>query len=463
VSRHAGPLIHRPLPQAVAILAVPVLVEQLLNLSVGLFDTYLTGRYLPADYLAAIGLMSYLLWGISSILGGVSIGTTAVVSRLAGANRLVTANRAANQSLGIAFVVGLGLWLILARLGPALVASLQLRGVAGQAAEEYLRWMLPILPLMAIGQVGMAAWRGLGNTLTGLGIMLIVNVVNVLVSVALVTGWGGLPVWGWQGLVVGTATGYAVSGLLVLGLWGIGHSRLRLQVGWLWPRRRWMARIFSVGLPAGMDMFATVACHLWFLGIINALGTLAAAAHAVAVRVESLAYTPCTAFQAAAATLAGQSLGARQPQRGLRAVGLTCLAAVVTLAAVGLLFAGWAEPLVGLFLSPENRQPLQPAAELLRLVAWFLPMLAVANVLASGLRGAGDARGPLAITFICFLGVRIPLTYLLAPSTDTLWLGLPIACWGWGVLGAWWAMGVDLTLRALLVSWRFAAGPWRRV
>jgi Na+-driven multidrug efflux pump len=179
---------------------------------------------------------------------------------------------------------------------------------------------------MMAEQVGIACLRGAGDTLTGFIAMSVVNVVNVAVSGSLVSGWGPFPQLGWIGLAIGAASGYGVACGLILAILIRGRAGLRLRWSRMRPDRDLIRRILRIGVPAGVDMTAIVLCHLWFLTIVISLGILEAAAHSLAIRIESLAYLPGTAFQVAAATMTGQSLGAGDHRRASRSVMAACMA-----------------------------------------------------------------------------------------------------------------------------------------
>jgi len=160
--------------------------------------------------------------------------------------------------------------------------------------------------------------------------------------------------------------------------------------------------------------------------------------------------------------LAGQFLGRRDPRRATESV-VACLIAMTGLMLVAaLLFYGVPEPLLALFTSERNRPVAIAAAPLLALVAWFLPFFGVALVLNGALRGAGDTRSPLVITLIGFFAVRIPLAYFLAHESVHLpGIATDLPGMGWGVLGAWYAMGIDLLIRSSLIAWCFWRGGWQ--
>jgi Na+-driven multidrug efflux pump len=223
-------------------------------------------------------------------------------------------------------------------------------------------------------------------------------------------------------------------------------------------------RLLRVGLPGGVDVTSVLFCHLWYVSIINAISTEAAAAHGVGVRIDSLAYLPGAAFAVAATTLAGQFLGAGDHRRAVKSVLMALFVGggIMTMAAVWFFFG--ADSLARFFLGAHSGDTADLAADLLRIVAFATPALAIAMILTGALRGAGDTRWPLVVTLIGFLGIRIPLAYYLA--WDTIYvpvLDVTVDGLGGGVVAAWYAMLVETLLRAGLIALRFWHGGWKRV
>ena len=433
-------------------LALPVLAEQLLHALVMLVDVWLTGNLLGENNtpaLAAIGLMAYTMWLLTSIFDFVSSGATALTARFVGASDLRRAQEITNQSI----LVGSGLALtimVVAFLGARwFVSVMQLESEAAHLALRYIYIILPVLPAIMIERVGIACLRGAGRMLTVFWVMAIVNLVNIVVSYSLVVGFGPFAPMGWDGIALGTAAAHFVGGLLVLIMLLIGRSGLHLRIRLLKPDVGQIRRLLRIGIPGGTDTLLIISCHLWFLGLINALGDEAAAAHNVAIRLESLAFLPGAAFSLAATTLAGQFLGAGDFYRARRSVEMACLTACGIMMSVGVLFFFGGRPLADFFLDPQqDAQIARDAANLLRIASYAMLPLALHMVLTGALRGAGDTRWPLLFTLIGFLGVRIPATYLLTAS--------------YGVAGAWWAMLFDISLRCLMVVYRFRHGGWRK-
>ncbi|MCI0360254.1 MAG: MATE family efflux transporter [Planctomycetaceae bacterium] len=456
--------------RAMLVLALPVLAEESLNLLVGYTDFFLAGRFLKGDEpLAAMGLVAYFLWVLPVLFQVVSIGALAVVARMVGGGQRHAAAHATRQALFVGILVAAAVVVLVLAGGRTFVAAMSLRGEAARLAVRYIWIIAPAIPLIMVEQVGTACLRGAGDTYSGMLARIILNLVDMTLSAALVTGLGPLPNLGWDGLAIGSAVGHSIGGAIILarlvrGGGGVSIADLAGErTAWWRYDWRMIRRMLRVGIPGGFDVLSVLICHLIYVGIINRLGTSAQAAHGLGVQIEAMSYLPGSAFQVAAATLAGQALGAADDRRAVRGV-LLCVAsavAIMTLAGLVMYFAG--DALAVLFIGRRTGTAIL-VGQLLRIVALSCPSLAVLMVLSGALRGSGDTAWPLAITFIGLVGVRIPGACLLAWDEVPLpILGLTIPGLGLGVAGAWWAMVADVALRSLLAAGRFAQGGWQRV
>lgn len=493
-------------------LVAPVLAEQFLALLVGTSDRFLTGHYLEATHIAAITSMAYIVWTMHGVFSFIAIGATSMVARFVGAKNHDEARHAMNQSLLIGAAVAAIAVLFWVFGMKTAIGGLQLEPTPTQLAIEYLRIILPSIPMIMLTAVAIACWRGAGDMKIGLVVMSIVNLVNLGLSWALVLGLGPFPELGWKGVAIGTSAGYIIGGLLSLALLIRGRSGLKLQWRLLAPDLSMMRRLLRIGLPGGLDMASVIGCQLWFLALINMLGTLASAAHGVALVIESLAFVPGAAFQMAAMTMTGQYLGANQPHKASRSVWMALAVGGGFMSAMGVLFFLFANQLPWLFLRGSDELARQPreqvqyamrmdegevlaspmlsdasdvleaplqtqiepqqrpeevadeASRLLRIISLAMPFIAGMMILNGGLRGAGDTRWPLAFSLIGLLGVRITLTYWLAFKAFSIpALGIYVAGWSLGVQGAWIAMAVDVMLRATMLGFRFRHDGWKRI
>ncbi len=445
----------------------PVMLEQLLTMLMGFSDKWLTGHFLPGDkYLAAMTLVAYLLGFVPGMFAAVSVSATAMIARFIGAGDVHLAQRVANQALVLGAIIVVLTLALAALFGGSLVAVMGLGGETAQLALQYLTIALIAVPAIMVAQVGIAVLRGAGDMITGMVAMTCQNTVNILVALALVSGWHGLPKLGWSGLAYGAVAGYFTTATIVLAQLARGRFGLKLQWRLMRPDFGLIRRQLRIGIPSAMDILSITGCQFWFLSIVNRLGDLAAAAHGVAITIESIAYMPGIAFEVASTTIVGQSLGARDERRAVRTVrtaAIWCMSLMSLIAAWYYFQAHW---LAEAFLGPGHPEVADQAAILVRIVAFAQPALALLLIMVGSLRGAGDTRVTMVVSFIGLLLVRIPLAHYLAWQTIDLHLpgfDLTIAGCGLGVRGAWYAMVTDLTVRGLLVTIRFWQGGWKRV
>ncbi len=448
-------------------LALPSLAEEMLVLAVTWTDWWLAGRYFQhyGDATkAAMGTMAYVMWLIPCLFATVAIGATAIIARRVGKGEIERASLGANQ----AFLIGTGLAIVLTAalvcFGSEFLSLMQLKGEAHRFAVEYLEVVAVTIPLLAVSQISAACLKGAGDMVSGFLVKGVVVLVNIVVSTMLVTGWGPVEAVGWKGIAMGTACGYTVGGLLLACVMLKGRAGLRLTAGQLSPNRAEIRELVRIGLPGGFEMGALIGCQLLFLAIVNSLGKNSAAAHGLAVQIEACAWLPGAAFQAAAATMAGQFLGAGMPERSTRGT-LSCLLVGMTIMCVsGAAFWLCGDSVASFFTGTRDDATTRLTARLLRLVSFAMPALAIVMILGGGaFRGAGDTLWLFLLTMFGFVLVRVPLAAVLSLE-DLGFIGLAdVKLLGWGVIGAWYAMVADLWIRSVLLVWRFANGKWRIV
>ncbi len=446
-------------------LTLPVLIEQILHVLVGFTDLWLTGNFLPGEaFVAAMTLMIYALWLVGNVFGVVALGSTAMIARFVGARDHEMANRVMNQSILTGMVWALLLMAVALPSAGLFPQVMGLKGTAAAAAERYLTIEFCVLPAVMVERVAIACFRGAGDTVIGLVVMAIVNVINMGCSYALCTGLGPLPELGWTGIALGTAIGHCCGAIILLSLLAGGRAGFRLRLGGMRPDFGLIRRILRIGIPGGIDVILVNICQLIFLRIVLSLGDAPAAAHGVAIQVEALGYMPGGAFQVSAATMAGQYLGARDLVRARYSVIQTCIVAAVVMMLAGVIFYVAATPLAGVFLNGSNKDVVPLAAQLLRIVAYAMAPLAIVLVLVGALRGAGDTRWPLALNLLGVVFFRVPIAYYLTRGE----FFLPLVGWtihgaNLGVVGAWYAMVLDIVIRCILLMLRFRHDAWQRI
>jgi putative MATE family efflux protein len=444
-----------PIWKHVLQLAWPPLVQQLLVLSVTVSDRLLVGRFQHVDAdvqiasQAAQTTTSYITWLLSSFTVLVTVGSSAVVARLIGGGDRDGAIRVVHQSLLLAAALGL-VGGVLGLVGmPYVVRALQHDAEAAAFASAFLQPLLALFVCQMVEAAGIACLVGAGDTKPGLWVLGGVAVVNVPLAWAFFRGVGPFPGLGFVGIAVGTATTHALGAAAVVALLVRGRAGLRLRWELFVPDWAVQRRVLRLSVPAGADSLSIALGQLWFLGIVNRLGPVAGGAHGIALNWESLGYLSGGAFGTAAVAVVGQNLGAGRPDRAARG-GWTAFALGGSfMSLMGAFFFLLAPQMFQLYCPDVDQAPIVAAGvPALRLVAFAMPALASCIIFTSALRGAGDARVPVLITWLGFFVVRIPLAYLLTGA-------------GFGLLGAWLAMVADIAVRGGFFLWRFASGRWR--
>lgn len=440
-------------------LALPSLAQLYLHLVVQLSDQFLAGRIPVPDpeqrpaYLAALTTAGYLYWFVSSYTVLVSVGSLALVARFVGAGDRALANRATGQAILLAAAFGL-LGSVAGVLGlPALIDALRLTGPSARHCYEFLTPLAALLAFQIIESACTACLAGAGDTRTGLKVLGGVAFLNVPLAWGLGFGFGPVPALGFVGIALGTALSHVVGCVVLLVLLARGRSGLKLSLRNLVPDRGLIVRLLRVSVPAAIDSLSVAACQLWFLSLVNRLGDVPAAAHGGALRWEALGYLAGAAFGTASMSLVGQNLGARNSPRAAVAARTAFALGCAAMTFMGALFFVLARPMLRVFFPDEAQVAVVDAGvPVLRLVAFAMPALAAQIIFTASLRGAGDTRVPVLITWLGFLGVRIPLAYVLTGSSV-----------GLGLFGAWIAMTADIWVRGLCLAARFASGRWKRI
>jgi putative MATE family efflux protein len=459
-----------PIGRAVLALALPALAQQYLHLLVGLSDQYLADHFPLPDaaarrtFLAALTTAGYIYWFVSSYTVVVAVGATALVARFVGAGDTALARRATGQAVLLGIVFGV-LGTVAGLLGLSyLVAALQLTGDTARYCTEFLTPLAALLAFQIVESACVACLAGAGDTRTGLKVLGLVAVLNVPLAWVLCFGigpWGGL---GFVGIALGTGLSHLVGCVVLLVILARGKSGLKLTRADLVPDFGLIRRFLRVSVPAAIDSLSVAACQLWFLSLVNGLGDTAAAAHGIALRWEALGFLAGGAFGTAAMALVGQNLGARDSARAARSGWTAYKIGASVMVGMGVLFVLFAEPMFRVFAHEGGSQPVIDAGvPVLRLIAVAMPALASQIIFTSALRGAGDTRIPVFISWFGFLCVRIPLAYLLTrPVVDLGWLG-SIRGYDLGLFGAWVAMCADIWVRGAFFAARFASGRWKKI
>jgi putative MATE family efflux protein len=448
-------IVEGPLARAVWMLAWPTMLQNLIGGLQGMVDHALVGHFVGYAGNAAIGVAIQIFIVVIAFVMSVFSGMGVLVARFAGANEPDKVNRTAYQ----AFLAALALWgLLLAPLGWILAPSLL--GVVNAAPAVQLE-ALPFLRIMFVGSIGMllffmmgGALRAAGDARTPLQLGILLTVLNIACNIAFITGLGPLPRLGTAGAAVGTTVaGLTMSGVAVYLLFS-GRLPVVWHRGMDW-RPDWsvIRALFRFGLPTGVQGIAMNVAGVLLLRFIGSLPQSAQAQAAYAVGYSELfSFITWTSvgLMGAAATVAGQNLGAHRPERAVQGVHVAASVGLGLAAAIGVLFLTIPRSLLGLF-GMSDPVVVGLGVQLLQFLSVSGLFVTVALTYTGGLQGTGDTRSPLYISIVSQIVVPLGLCSVLQATR-----GLhPADIWTAILLG-------HITRCALSVA-RFRQGKWRGI
>lgn len=441
------------LGRQVFVLALWPLLEQVMTFLVSFTDLLLAGRIAEGPervaILDAMGLSGYVAWFFNILQGAVATGVMALVSRATGGRDRGLAERGLGQGVWLGLAAGCGSMVLLLAGVPLLLIWVGLSPAACAEAEQYLRVMALSGPFSGVMLAINAALRGAGDTRTPFLAMIVVNVANVLLSWAFVFGPGPLGGHGVAGIAAGTVGGWICGLAAVVLLVGRGpEAVLRWTRAGVLPHLETLRRIVRVGVPQSVEIGCMWLIHSYGLRVITAIeGEGSLGSHILAIRIESMSFLPGFAIGTAAATLAGQYLGAGSRELAVKAVRLCWLAAVLLMSGIGLCFATCSEWLIGL-MAPGSGLHISMAAPLLIVCAVAQPFFATCIVLKTSMRGAGATGSVLRWSFGSMFFHRVIVLSLMSH------FGTPTLVWVWIVFS------IDQIVQAAVFTRLHFRGTW---
>lgn len=425
-------------------LVVPLFIEQLLAVTVGMADTMMVSRCGEAA-ISGVSLVDMINLLIINIFAALATGGAVVVSQYLGAKEIDRANRSASQLMLLSVLLGGGVGLLCVLGARQLLAAVY--GSIGAdvlaAGVTYLRITALSYPFLAVYNAGAALARSMGDSKISMKVSVVMNVVNITGNAVCIFGLGmGVEGVAWPSFVSRAAAAV----LMVRACRRPGNLIcLRLEKRLDGPLAR---RILHIGIPSAFENSLFQGGRVLVVSIISTFGTVQIAANAVANNLDSMGCIPGQAMGLAMVTVVGRCIGALQPEQAVRYTRRLLLWAYGAMAASNGLILLFLQPLLGLYDLTADTVAL--AALLVQIHAGCGILLWPASfVLPNALRAANDVRFTMTVSVASMIVLRILLSYVLG-------VGL-----GLGALGVWYAMVADWVCRAACFVWRFRSGRRR--
>ncbi len=400
------------LNRSIVLLAIPMVLEMVLESLFAVVDVFWVA-HVGSDAVATVGLTESLLTLVFAVGMGLSLSTTAMVARRIGEKdpegAAVAAVQAIFLGLTVSFLIGV----------PCFIYAPELLRLMG-ASPEIVRtgtWYARIALGGGSGAVVVlflnnAIFRGAGDAAIAMRLLWVSNIINLALDPCLIFGLGPFPRLGVTGAAVATYTGRSIGVLYQFYRLLKGTERIRVLGRQIRLNAEVLWRLLRVSFT-GIFQFA-IANTSWIglVRIVSIFGAAALAGYTIAIRIVIFVILPSWGLSNAAATLVGQNLGAKHPDRAEKSVWRTGIYNMVFLGGVGIVLIAFAGPIVRLFTN--DRDVVALATSCLRIVSCGNIGYAYSMVMLQAFNGAGDTVTPTIVNFFGFWLFEIPLAYWLA-------------------------------------------------
>ena len=397
--------------RSIFLLAIPMVLEMVLESLFAVVDVFFVGR-LGATAVATVGLTESMLALVMAIGMGLAMSTTAMVARRIGEKDPEDAAISGVQAIGLGLAISLAIGIPAGIFAPKLLAAMGATPEIVASGSGYARIALGGCGAIIMLFLNNAIFRGAGDAAIAMRLLWVSNIINFVLDPCLIFGLGPFPHLGVTGAALATFTGRSIGVLYQFYRLMKGTERIRVLARHLRINLRVMTRLLRVSLTAMVQFGIAHVSWIGLVRIIALFGASAVAAYTVAIRIVIFFILPSWGLSNAAATLVGQNLGAKRPDRAALAVWRTGFYNMLFLGLIGVFFFMFATPVVRLFVDDPTVVPI--AALALRTLSCGNIGYAYGMVMLQAFNGAGDTLTPTWVNFFGFLVVQLPLAWVLA-------------------------------------------------
>ncbi|WP_462249064.1 MATE family efflux transporter [Ekhidna sp.] len=432
--------------RAIILLSIPMIAEMVGESLFAVVDMIFVSR-ISVNAIATVALTETPLMIIYSLAVGLSMAATAIVARRVGEKRLSRAADAGFQAI----VLSIGVGIFFGVFGFFFAEDiLRLMGGESDLIEEgvgYTKIMyagnLSIILIFLINGI----FRGAGNASIAMKSLLLANFLNMILDPLFIFGLGPIPAMGVDGAAVATTTGRTIGVIYQLVHIFNGSSLIKLTIKNFVIRIKTLVEIIKIG-SAGIGQFLVETLSWLFLvRIIAEFGTESVAGYQLAFRVIVFTLLPSWGMANAAATLVGQNLGAKSPERAETSVWRTAKWNTIFLIIVATIFSIFSDQVLAVF--NQSGVVLETAISALRIICFGYIFFAYGMVIGQAFNGSGDTMTPLWINLVVFWLIQIPMAYVLSIVYD------------WGPNGAFFCIAFCHSLYAVIAIVLFKRGKWK--
>jgi MATE family, multidrug efflux pump len=435
-----------PLNRAVILLAVPMVLEMVMESLFAVADVYWVS-HLGKEAVAVVGLTESIMTLIYAVAIGISIAATAIVSRRIGEKEPALAAQAAGQIVLLGVLVAAGIGIVLGYFAPEILRLMGAGEEIVTLGSGFARMMLGGNATVFLIFLINAIFRGAGDAVIAMRTLWLANALNIVLGPCFIFGWWIFPELGVTGAAVATNIGRGIG--VLYQLWHLAGHHSRVKVRWqhFKPERELIAAVLRKSGSGIIQLLISTTSWVGLFKILALFGSSALAGYTIAIRIVVFALMPAWGLANAGATLVGQNLGAQKPERAEAAVRIAMKFNVIVLSVVGIVFVLFAHPLIGLFT--QDPEVVKFGTQALWIVSLAFPLYAAGMCFESAFNGSGDTWTPARLNFICLWLGQTPIAWVLAKS------------FGFGPVGAFISVPVAYSLLAIMSWFLFKGGKWK--
>lgn len=437
--------------KAVIMLAIPMILEMCMESVFALVDLFFVGHLPNAQHtVQTVSLTESVLAIIYSIAIGISMAATAIVARRVGEKNKDEAAHSAMQSIwvaiGITVVISITGFVLAPNILHAMGAEPETIAIGSTYTRIDIGGSVVIMMLFLINGI----FRGAGDASMAMKSLWLANICNIILCPLFIRGLGPIPAFGLTGAAMATTTGRGIGVCYQLYHLFKGKASIRIQRKHLnidWPI---IKSLINIASPGTLQFIIGSCSWIVLARLVAETGhSIASAGYQTAIRVVIFFILPAWGMSNAAATLVGQNLGAKQPQRAEESVIKTAKYNAIFMGLVSIIFLAGASPIISVFTNNADIKAI--AVQALRIITTGYIFYGIGMVMTSAFNGSGDTWTPTWINLVCFWAFQIPLAYLL-----TVYFKM-------GPLGVFVSIPIANTVVTIVAWFYFKRGKWKRV